>query len=91
MFGDGDRDAVGINFLERIGADHRRRDLAGDTNQRDGVEARIGDGGDQVGRARPATGHADCRFALCARHTLRDKTCALFVTGQYMADLRALA
>ena len=90
MFGDGDRDAVGIHFLERIGTDHRGRHLAGNADQRNGVEARVGDGGDQVGCARAAAGHTDRRFTLRARHALSDKACTLLVTRQHVTDLRAL-
>ncbi len=36
VFGDGDRDAVGVHFLEGVGADHRGGNLTGDANQRDG-------------------------------------------------------
>jgi len=35
MLGDGDRDAVGVHFLESVGADHGGRHLAGDADQRD--------------------------------------------------------
>ena len=91
MFGDGDRDTVGVDFLERIGPNHRCRNLAGNAHQRNRVQTRIGDGGDQVGGARAATGHADRRFALSTRHPLSDKARALFVTRQNVANLRALA
>ena len=91
MFGDGDRDAVGIDFLERIGADHRGRHLAGNADQRNGVETRVGDGGHQVSGARPATGHTDRWFTLGTRHALGDKACALLVARQHVADLCALA
>lgn len=37
VFGDGDRDAVGVDFLEGVGADHRGGNLTSDANQRDGV------------------------------------------------------
>ena len=91
VFGDGDRDAVGVDFLEGVGADHRGGNLTGDANQRDGVQPRIGNGGHQVSRTRSATGHTDRRFTVGARHPLSDKSRALFMTGQNMADLRALA
>ena len=52
---------------------------------------RIGNGGHQVSRTRSATGHTDRRFTVGARHPLSDKSRALFMTGQNMADLRALA
>ncbi len=91
MLGDADRNTVGVHFLEGVGADHRGRHLAGDADQRNGVETRIGNGGDEVGGTRPATGHTNRRFALSSRHTLSNKARALFVTGQYVPDLRALA
>lgn len=41
-----------VQFLERIGAQQGRGDLAGQAHHRDRIEHRIGDAGDQIGRAR---------------------------------------
>ena len=91
MFGDGDRDTVGVDFLESVGADHRGRNLAGNAYQRNRIQAGVGDRGDQVGCPRSATGHTDGGFAFGARHALGDESRPLLVTRQNMADLRALA
>lgn len=53
VFGDGDRDAVGVDFLEGVGADHRGGNLTSNANQRDGVQPCIGNGGHQVSRPGP--------------------------------------
>ncbi|MNI40579.1 hypothetical protein D3C73_948050 [compost metagenome] len=91
VLGDGNRNAVGVDFLEGVGADHRGRNLTGDTHQRDGIQSRIGNSRHQIGGPRPATGHTHGRFAIGSRHALGDKPRALFVTRQDMTDLRTLA
>ena len=91
VLGDRDGNAVGIHFLEGVCADHRGRHLPGDAYQRNGVELGIGDGGDQVGGARPAGGDAHRRFAVGARHALRHKARALFVARQHVVNAGALA
>ena len=91
MFGDGDRDAVGVHFLEGVGTDHRGRYLAGDADQRNRIQAGIGDRRHQVRRPRAAAGHTDRWFAFGTRHPLGDKARALLVARQDVADLRALA
>jgi hypothetical protein len=48
-----------VGLLERVGADHGGRHLAGDRDHGYRVHVRIGEGGDQVGRARAAGNHAD--------------------------------
>ena len=50
------RDADGVAFLERVGADEVRRHLPRDADQRDRVEQRVGQAGDDVGGA-GARGH----------------------------------
>ncbi len=91
MLGDGDRDAVGVNFLEGVSANHRGRNLSGDTHQRDGIQTRVGNGSHQVGCARSATSHTDGGLAIGSRHPLRDKPRTLLVARQDMTDLRTLA
>ena len=39
------REAVGVDLLERVGADHRARHLSGDGDERDRVELGVGDRG----------------------------------------------
>ena len=90
MFGDGDRDAVGVHFLEGVGTDHRGRYLTGDADQRESNQAGIGDRRHQVRRPRAAAGY---RPPACLRYapSLGDKARALLVARQDVADLRALA
>ena len=52
VLGDRDGEPVGVDLLERVGADHRARHLAGDRDQRDRVELRVGDRREQIRRAR---------------------------------------
>ena len=86
MFGDRDRHAVSVHFLEGIGTDHRRGDLGGDTDQRNGIQFGIRNGGHQVGRARPAGGDTHRCFAGGAGDTLCDKPGALLMAGEDMPD-----
>jgi len=86
VLGDRQGEAVGIHFLERVGADQGLRDLAGDGDERDGVEARVGDGGEQVGRAGTGGGEAGGGAAGDAGHALGDEARALFVAGEDVAN-----
>ena len=52
VFGDRDGQAIGVDLLKGVGADQGARHLAGDGDDRDRVELRVGDGGQQVGRPR---------------------------------------
>jgi hypothetical protein len=63
VLGDRQRDAGDVGFLEPVGADQVRGDLAGDGNHGDGVHVGVGQRGDQVGRARSAGRHADAGAA----------------------------
>ena len=47
VFGDGDRDAVGVHF-EGVGADHRGGNLTSDAKSRMEVQPRISNGGHQL-------------------------------------------
>ncbi len=58
VLGDRQRDAGDVGFLERVGADQARADLAGNGDHRHGVHVRVRQRGDQVGRPRPAGSHA---------------------------------
>ena len=53
VLGDRDGQAVGIDLLKGVGADHRLRHLPGDGDDGDRIELGIGDRRQQVGRAGP--------------------------------------
>jgi len=72
--------------LKRVGADERLRDLAGDGDERHGVEFGVGDGGEQVGGAGAGGGQADGGAAGGAGHALGDEAGALFVAREHVAD-----
>ena len=82
--GQGYADDVG--FLKRAAADHVLVDLAGDGNERAGIEVGIGDGGDEIGGAGAAGAHAHAGLAGGAGVTFRRKTAALLVPRQDGAD-----
>ena len=63
MLGAVARDADGVGFLERVGADQRGRHLAGDDDHRDRIHQRVGDAGDRVGRARAGGDEHDAGLA----------------------------
>ena len=90
MLGDGEREPVGIDLLERIGADQRLRHLRGDRHQRDRIEARVGDGREEVGGSRAGGGQTDGGPAGHPRHALRDEAGALFMAGEDVADAAAV-
>ena len=56
---EGQRGAEDVGLLEAVGADQLGADLAGDEDGRDRVHHRVGDRGDQVGRAGPGGGEGD--------------------------------
>ena len=76
-------------FLKGVGADRVDRHLAGDRDHRHAVELGVGDGGHQIGGPGATGGHAHADFARTARDALRRKAAALFVAGQYRAELVA--
>ena len=61
-------------------------DLAGDGDERAGIQVGVGDGGDEVGRAGAAGAHAHAGLAGGAGVTFRRETAALFVARQNGAD-----
>ncbi len=65
--------AVGVDLLEGVGADHRARHLAGDGDERDRVELGVGDRGEQVRRARAPR----CRSRRPAHPVARAMPCAM--------------
>ena len=83
---DRDGESVGVDLLERVGPDHAARHLAGDGDERDRVELRVGDAGQQVGRAGAGRPEAHGGTAGRARHALGDECGALLVTRQHVAD-----
>ena len=68
VLGDRHRDATDVRLLEGVRADRGRADLAGDRDHRDRVHVRVGEGGDQVGRARARGGHAHAHRPVAAAY-----------------------
>lgn len=71
-----------VQFLERIGAQQGRGDLAGQAHHRYRIEHRIGDAGDQIGGARAGGGHAHADPAAGTGVPVGGEGGALFVTDQ---------
>ena len=90
VLGDGHGQAVGVHLLKGIGADHGQGHLAGDADDRDGVELGVGNGRQGVGRARPGGGEEDRGLARDPGHALGDEPGPLFVPGQNVFDVAAL-
>jgi hypothetical protein len=90
VLGDRNAQAVGIDFLKSVGADHRPRHLAGDRHQRDRIELGVGHRRQQIGRAGAGRRHADRRHTGRTCHSLRHEAAALLVPGKDVMDLRRL-
>ena len=90
MLGAVARDADGVAFLERVGADQRRRNLPGQHDHRDRVEQRVGDAGDGIGRAGPRGDEHDAGLAGRARIALGGVGRGLFVADEDVLDRRVL-
>ena len=73
-------------FLEPVGPDHAGSDLAGNDEQRNRVEFRVVDAGDQIRRAGTAGRHADAQFAGTAGVPLRREPPGLLVAGKNDAE-----
>ena len=86
VLGDRQRDAGDVGFLERVGSDQRFGDLAGDADDRNRVHHRVGDAGDQVGRAGPGGGQRDADLAARPRVAVGHMRGALFVADQHVAN-----
>ena len=86
MFDNRQGHAEDVGFLERAFADHGLGHLAGDGDQRHGIHVGVGDAGDEVGRARPAGGHADAGPAGGAGVAAGGEGPALLVARQNGAD-----
>ena len=82
VLGDAAADFDDRRLLEGVGADHRRAHLAGQRQHRHAIELGVGDGGDQIGGAGAAGGHADTDFAGRAGVALGRKAAPLFMPGQ---------
>jgi len=77
-------------FLEGVGTDVGQVDLPGDDHDRNAVELRVGDAGDNVGEPRAARRHADADFAGRPSVSLRREPPALLVSREDDADLVAV-
>ena len=86
VFGDRTTHAIRVDFLEGIRAEQGARYLAGDANERNRIQLGIGDGRQEVGRARARGGETHRWFATSTRQPLRDETSPLFVAGEHVVD-----
>ena len=86
MLRDGSSYLNNRRFLEGVGADHAAGDLAGDRDDRDAVEERVGEAADEVGGARAGGGDADPGEAGGARVALGGEDAALLVAREDVAD-----
>ena len=86
MLGAVARDADRVRFLERVGADQVRRDLAGDDDDRDRIHQRIGEPGDDVRRAGTGCDEHDARLARRPRIAFGGMRRAAFLADEDVAD-----
>ena len=86
MLHDGQRHTDDVGFLKRAAANHVLVHLAGDGDERAGIQVGVGNGGDQVRRAGAAGAHAHAGLAGRAGVTFRRETAALLVPRQNGAD-----
>ena len=86
MLDDRHRDAGGIDFLKRVGADQRRTHLPGDADERRRVHPGVGDRRDEVRRARSGGRDRDAHLAGCAGVALGHVTGALLVPGEHVTN-----
>ncbi len=84
-------DAGDVDLLERVLADERARDVAGDRDHRHGVELGGRDRGDEVRRAGSARAHAHADAAARPRVAVRGVPAALLVADQDVPDLGVVA
>ena len=86
MLGTVARDADRVRLLEGVGADQAGRHLPGDDDDRDRVHQRVGDAGNDVGRAGAAGDEVDAGLAGRAGIALRGVDGGLFVANEDVPD-----
>ena len=82
-------DPEDVDFLEGVGAHQVRADLAGDRDHRHAVQERIGDAGDEVGRARARRRDADAGPAGDPPVSVGGERRALLVADQDVGQVRS--
>ena len=87
VLGAGPRDADGIAFLERVGADQRGRNLPGDAHDRDRIHQRVLQRRHRVRRAGPRGHQEHTRLASRASVALGRVAGALLVAHQDVLDV----
>ena len=88
VFDDGERHPEKVRFLEGLFPDELRENLSRDKNDGNAVHERVGNGRDEVGRARSGGGKANAGFAGGTRIAARHEAAALFVAREDRANLR---
>ena len=86
VLGDGQRDAGDVDLLKGVRAEHLRRHLPGDGDNRDAIEHGRRDAGDEVGRARPGGRHAHADLAGGARVAIGHVRSALLMPDEDVVD-----
>ena len=86
MLGDGARDLHDRSFLKCVCANHAAGDLAGDRDNGDAVQERVGEATHEVGGAGAGGGYADAGEPRGARVALRGEDAALLVAREDVAD-----
>jgi hypothetical protein len=86
VFGNGQRDAGDVDFLEGVGAENLGRDVGGDSDDGDGIEHGRGDAGDEIGCAGAAGGEADADLAGGAGVAIGHVGSALLVADEDVMD-----
>ena len=86
VLGDGQSDAGDVDLLETVLADHRTTDVAGDGDDRDGVQHGGGDAGDEVRGTGAGGGEHDADFAGRSRIAVCRMGRVLLVGDQYVVD-----
>ena len=77
-----------FDFLKRIGTDHRARHLPRDRDERNRVELRVGDRGQQIRRTGSRGRDADAGSPGHARDARGDEARALLVAGEHVTNRR---
>ncbi len=84
MFNDAQGHAQYVGFLEGVGADQARGNLAGDHQHGNGIPVRVGNAGDQVGGAGARRGNADAQLATGPGVAVCRQGAALFMAAQHV-------